>query len=223
MKTEPLPGSKAAKLEGPRDRSEAQPGFAVDQKPWTLPYWAIVSNELDEKLALSKAEFRVFCHYLRRCGRDNTPCYAGVKSISRLTRTHPVYVRFIRAQLAHRGLLIITQRPGRTPHVSIADKNSWLARNEGKPQPAAPMEEDVHEAKEKVLLYRFWSLCPGAPRLPFGAWIKRDPALFQRVLDSLADDIARAEDPRRAAEKGTPIKDKAAYVKYYWSLWGGGK
>jgi hypothetical protein len=134
-----------------------------------------------------------------------------------------VYVRFIRAQLAHRGLIVVSPRPGRTPHVTIADKASWLARNAGKPMPPAPIEEDASQAKDLILLHRFWGICPGAPRLPFWAWIKRDPRLFERILDSMADDIARSEDPRRAADRIGPIKDRIGYIKHYWFAWGGKK
>ncbi len=65
-----------------------------------LPYWGIISRELDD-LGLTKAEFRIFCHVLRRAGASGA-CRDKIRTLARVTRTHPDWARWVIAKLVGR-------------------------------------------------------------------------------------------------------------------------
>jgi hypothetical protein len=201
MISEPTP------TRGPPDSSGNPP--AADRVPW----WGLIARELDD-LGLTKAEFRIFCHILRRAGSGSV-CNAGVRSMARVTRTHPVYVRWIVRHLLKRKLILRTIRPGHTNVLEPAPKYEWLARyGTDADLPAKPYEETADEAALHVLWSRVWTVMPGAHKAPFEKRMKADRHLFERVLAEVEDRARRGQS--KGADQLLALKDPVAYFNYTW-------
>jgi hypothetical protein len=179
-----------------------------------LPYWANVSSEMDD-LGLTKAEFRILSHILRRAGKDSV-CDASVRTMARVTRTHPVYVRWIIRHLLKRKLIIRTIRPGRVNILEPAPKFEWLAVY-GPNAIARPRdyEETADEATAHVLWARLWEIMPGAPKARFDKNMKEDRHLFERVLADVEDRVKRGKGNR--ADSLPPVRDVTALWNFTWT------
>lgn len=157
------------------------------------------------------------CHILRRFGdnRNNRKCDAGVKSIGRITRTHPVYVRWVIRHLIQRKLVVRLIRPGRTSVLEPALKYQWLAKNgPDADQPSEAYEETADEASEHVLWARLWVCIPQAPRAPFAKQMKEDRWLFERVLAETEDRIKRGRS--KGSDSLGPLVNPRGYWNYTW-------
>lgn len=210
---EPLPGSKG-------ERQAPAPGV--------YPYWGTISRELNEKLRLTKAEFRILFYIVGRAGKDSA-CICGVKRIAYETRTHPVYVRWIVRHLLQRKLIKRICRPGSTNELRPAGKAEWLLRfgqydehgewsyKDDGAQPEFTYEETASESHIKILWDRAFAAIPNAPKALFDKRMKDEPELFERVLAEVED---RAKRGRMAGADRLPkLEDPLAYFNYTWSNW----
>jgi DNA-binding MarR family transcriptional regulator len=203
-KKDPLPGNEEPAW------GSGQFRLVGGGKDASLPFWCIISADLDD-LGLTKAQFRIVAHIARRCGRDGV-CFSTVEEIGRVTRTHPVYVRWVVRHLVHRGLVVRTLRPGHTNYLELSDKAAWIAAG-GKPQ-RGPVEEDTSEAGTKVLWERLWDLVPGAQRLRYQKRMKADPRKFERVLDELENRIKRGQSA--GPDRLEPVQSNEAMMEVIW-------
>src|ERR1700678_3320543 len=180
-----------------------------------VPWWGLVSRELDD-LGLTKAEVRIFCHILRRAGYEK--CTAGNRSIARVTRTHPVYVRWIIRHLLKRKLIIRIVRPGRTNQLEPHPKYEWLARYGGDADsPSQPYEETKDEAANHVLWSRVWTVMPGAPKAPFEKRMKENRRLFESVLAEVEDRIKRGNS--KYGDSLSRVRNPVGYFNDTWERW----
>jgi hypothetical protein len=182
----------------------------------SLPYWAVITRELDE-LGLTKAEFRIVCHIARRQGKNGV-CNAGIESIARWTRTHPVYVRWVLRHLIQRKLVIRTCRAGRTNYLRLADKFEWLNRyGPDADQVKTRYEETAGLAQKQVLWARVWETIPNAPKSLFEARMKEDPQLFEAALDEVENRVKRGN--MKGPDRLSNITNPLGYFHYIWETW----
>ena len=180
-----------------------------------LQYWAIISNELDD-LGLTKAEFRIFCHICRRAGPPRFVCNAGNRSIARITRTHPDYVRWVVRHLVQRRLLVRVPRPGRTTELHPADKFAWLNKHGTDADKVnTAYEETAGESVYNILWSRLWTVMPGAKKARYEKRMKENPILFESVLAEVEDRVKRGKTA--SADSLSPIRDAVGLFEYTWS------
>lgn len=196
---------------------DLEPLVPTSEKPdGTLPYWGIISQDLDE-LGLTKSEFRIFAHVLRRAGPPRYVCNAGNRSISRITRTHPDYVRWVIRHLVKRKLLLRVVRPGQSTELRPCDKFAWLERHcRDADAVDTSYEETAGESQTQILWSRLWALVPGAPKARYERKMKDHPSVFESVLAEMENRVARGSNPRFSADRLAPVRDTAGLFEFTW-------
>jgi hypothetical protein len=197
---------KSTAVPAPADKAEAG-------ETARLPYWCIMTRELDD-LGLTKAEFRIFCHVCRRAGSRGA-CTDKIRTLAKVTRTHPDWARWVIQKLVERKLLVRTRRPGETNILEPCAKLEWLAKygTDADKVPSA-YEETKSDIANARLWSRLWAVIPDAPKTPFQAQLNRDPWLFERVLAEVENRIKRGE--RVGADHLNPVKNPRGMWNYTW-------
>lgn len=181
------------------------------------PFWCINTPELDE-LGLTKAEFRIFQHISRRAGPPHWICYAGIKSMARITRTHPDYVRWVIRHLIQRKLVLRVKRPGQSSHLRVADKMAWLAKHGmDADQVSTAYEETAAESAVQELWGRLWKLIPTAPKIRYERRMKENRHLFESVLADVEERVKRGASPRYSADRLGAVKDVVGLFEFTWT------
>lgn len=185
-----------------------------------MPYWIYSSDEV-EKLRLTKAEYRIMGYIGYRAGPPRYVCFANVAKIAYDTKTHPVYVRHVIRHLEHRGLVIKTERPGRTNELRLVDKIQWMAAHPHGDADKVHVryEETRDESAKRIMWETLWTICPDAPKSRYEKLYKEDPTLFESVLADVKERVERERDPRRSAESIGPIKNVWGLFQYTWDSW----
>lgn len=180
-----------------------------------LAYWAIITPELDD-LGLTKAEFRIFCHILRRAGPPRYVCYAGIRKIAEITRTHPVYVKWVIRHLVHRKLILRTKRPGQTSELRPAEKFSWLNAREVD-RTFFGYEERPQEAAENILWQRLWNIIPDAKKIRYEKRMREHPRIFESVLADVEERVKRGSSSSRYYSDRLPaVRDTTGLFEFTW-------
>jgi len=176
----------------------------------------MVSKEFDE-LGLTKAEFRIFCHISRRAGPPDFLCHAGIKSMARITRTHPDYVRWIIRHLIGRKLILRIKRPGQSSHLRLCDKFSWLAKyGTDADKVDTSYEETAGESAVAILWGRLHAVLPTAPRVRYEKRMKEHRHLFESVLAEVEHRVKRGQSGRYSSDKLDLVKDPAGLFEFTW-------
>jgi hypothetical protein len=188
----------------------------------TMRSWGTISKELDELGRysdvpnLTKAERAIFSHVLRTAG-DEGVCNRGVKSLARITRTHPKYVRYVVARLVRKALLEKMVIPGKESELRPCRKIPWLTDHSGRAG-AGVIEEDSQEASWKVVWDRLREMMPGMAPLRYRKLFEQHPAVFERVVEDLEERVKRGRDPRYAADRLPPVQDVVKYFERTWQM-----
>ncbi len=88
---------------------------------------AFIPSQLDER-NLSPAEFRIYCHVVRRAGRDST-CWESIQNMAKKCRLCPNTVRKALHFLVDDGMIAVKPHPGYTYDYTVCDIAHWKPRN----------------------------------------------------------------------------------------------
>lgn len=170
----------------------------------------MVHSELDD-LQLPLAEFRVYCHVVRRAGSlEGGSFWASIPNAAKHIGVDPKTFRRALSGLIEKGLLQRTERSGKTSIITIADISEWKKRVESAPLPKStpPKIPDVPLPKSPgVPLPKL----PGVPlpkTVDKGIPIEGIPIEGKTIIDSGKPEIdARAPSLPKIPERHAAIID----------------
>jgi len=213
-------------LPGNEDPPEARlPISPMDGLP-TSSQWFFCSREFDELLIrwrFPKTLREVMLHIGRRESEDRG-CDEGCKGIAHWTRTHKDHVKRVIRRLVRAGLVTRLRRPGDTSVLRISDKIEWLRKNPpgatiGPPPGPEELDADLPGLRRRELWDRVLAFAPLAPFAPFKRMMDKNIDLFEKVLDEVEDRIKRGADPRRGAERLSPVGNPVGLFVDLFGRW----
>ncbi len=200
------------------DAATQQNGWVMFNGKKTYLKWGWVSEEWDE-LQLTKAAWRIMGHIMRRAGPPDFMCYAGIRKISDVTRTHPVTVKRTIRYLERRELITRLKRHGRASILRMVDKLWWLRKHGASAAQAGtlPIEETEQDVKDMILWDRIWAIMPHIPKLRWQKRIAENRLLFEAALAETEQRCKRglgAAGGRYRADALKPVTDVVAVFEW---------
>lgn len=88
---------------------------------------AFIPAELDD-LGLSLAQFRLYCHIVRRSNGTHGACFESIPGMAEACRINHHTAREALNHLTQAGLIDAKQRPGNTTLFTVNDPGKWKLR-----------------------------------------------------------------------------------------------
>jgi hypothetical protein len=106
-----------------------------------------VHSKVDD-IGLTTAEFRVYAHLSRRAS-SNDGCWAGLDSMAATCRMNRDTVRNALEELRNRGMLRVTDRPGKTKIYHLTNPSEWSHPPETRGSPISDPYENRGDTHRK--------------------------------------------------------------------------